>query len=52
VKIKLQLRKVVRPNISKTPNERWCMDLIDMSVGNTHKYIFSVVDKFSGFFID
>ena len=25
------------------------MDLIDMSVGNTHTYVFSLVDKFSGF---
>ena len=25
------------------------MDLIDMSVGNTHAYIFSLVDIFSGF---
>jgi len=26
------------------------MDLIDMSVGNTQKYIFSVVDTFSVFY--
>jgi len=32
---KLQFKKVVRPIISKTPNERWSMDWIDMSVGNT-----------------
>ena len=25
------------------------MDLIDMSVGNNHTYIFSLVDNFSGF---
>ena len=25
------------------------MDLIDMSVGNTQTYIFSLVDNFSGF---
>jgi len=46
--LKLQLKKIVRPIISKTPNERWSMCLIDISVGNTHKYIFSVVDNFSG----
>ena len=46
---KLQFKKVVRPIISKTPNERWSMDLIDMSVGNNHTYIFSLVDNFSGF---
>ena len=39
---KLQFKKVVRPIISKTPNEWWSMDLIDMSVGNTHTYIFSL----------
>jgi hypothetical protein len=26
------------------------MDSVDMSVGNTHKNIFSVVDNFSGFY--
>ena len=30
-------------------NERWSMDLIDMSVGNNHRYMFSLVDNFSGF---
>ena len=45
----IQFKKVVRPIISKTPNERWSMDLIDMSVGNSHTYIFSLVDNFSGF---
>ena len=49
---KLQFKKVVRPIISKTPNERWSMDLIDMSAGNNHTYIFSLVDNFSGFFMD
>ena len=29
--------------------ERWSMDLIDMSVGNTQTYFFSWVDNFSGF---
>ena len=47
---KLQFTEVVRPIISKTPNERWSMDLINMSVGNTHTYIFSLVDNFSGFY--
>lgn len=46
---KQPFKKVVRPIISKTPNERWNMDLIDMSVGVIHRYILSVVDNFSGF---
>ena len=43
------LKKIVTPIISKIPYERWSMDLIDMSVGNNHTYIFSLVDNFSGF---
>tara|TARA_R110000824_G_scaffold70899_3_gene181711 strand:+ start:1269 stop:2708 length:1440 start_codon:yes stop_codon:yes gene_type:complete len=46
---KQPFKKVVRPIISKTPNERWNMDLIDMSIGVIHRYILSVVDNFSGF---
>ena len=39
----------MKPILSKTPNERWSMDLIDMSVGASRRYILSVVDNFSGF---
>ena len=46
---KQPFKKVVRPIILKTPNERWNMDLIDMSIGVIHRYILSVVDNFSGF---
>jgi len=46
---KVPVKKVNKPIISKTSNERWSMDLIDMSLGNTHRYILSVVDNFSGF---
>ena len=43
------LKKLLDQFISKTPNERWSMYLIDMSVGNNHTYIFSLVDNFSVF---
>ena len=46
---KVPVKKVNRPIISKTSNERWGMDLISMTVGNTNRYIFTVVDNFSGF---
>ena len=46
---KQPFNKVVKPILSKTPNERWSMDLIDMSVGASRRYILSVVDNFSGF---
>jgi transposase InsO family protein len=43
------LKVVNRPITAKVPNERWGMDLVDMSVGNDTRYIMSVVDSFSGF---
>ena len=43
------IKKVNKPITSKTSNERWQMDLIDMSLGNYHIYILTVVDNFSGF---
>jgi len=46
---KVPVKKVNRPIISKTSNERWGMDLISMVVGNTNRFIFTVVDNFSGF---
>jgi hypothetical protein len=41
--------KVIKPIKSNAVNERWGMDLIDMSIQNTHRYIMSVVDNFSGY---
>ena len=46
---KVPVKKVNNPVISKTSNERWGMDLVSMIQGNTNRYIFSVVDNFSGF---
>jgi transposase InsO family protein len=50
---KVPQRKVIRPIIAKAPNERWGMDLIDMSTGpqatRTFNYILTVVDFFSGY---
>jgi transposase InsO family protein len=46
-------KKVISPIITHNPNERWGMDLIDMSVGplalRTRRYILTVVDYFSGY---
>ena len=36
---KLQFKKVVRPILSKTPNERWTMDLIRKLLNRTAKTI-------------
>jgi hypothetical protein len=46
--------KVISPIVTKYPNQRWGIDLIDMSVGpqanRTHRrYILTVVDYFSGY---
>ena len=46
---KVPVKKVNNPVISKTSNERWGMDLISMIQDNNSRYIFSVVDNFSGF---
>lgn len=46
---KTPITKVIKTIKTKTVNERWGMDLIDMSVGASHRYIFTVVDYFSGY---
>lgn len=50
---KVPQRKVIRPIVAKAANERWGMDLIDMSYGpaanRTTQYILTVVDYFSGY---
>ena len=48
-----QKKKVIRPISSKASNERFGIDLIDMSFGpmghRTDRYIFTCVDNFSGY---
>jgi transposase InsO family protein len=49
-----QRKKVIRPVSSKASNERWGIDLIDMSFGpvghgRTERFIFTCVDNFSGY---
>ena len=50
---KIPHKKVISPIVAKAPNERWGMDLIDMSYGplahRTHRYILTVIDYFSGY---
>jgi transposase InsO family protein len=46
---KVPVKNGNKPINSKTSNERWGMDLINMSIGNTYRYSLSVVDNFSGF---
>ena len=41
--------KIISPIKANASNERWGMDLIDMSVGVIHRYILTVVDYFSGY---
>jgi transposase InsO family protein len=46
-------KRVISPIVAKAPNERWGMDLIDMSHGplanRTYRYILTVIDYFSGY---
>ena len=50
---KIPHKQVISPIVAKAPNERWGMDLIDMSFGplanRTHRYILTVIDYFSGY---
>ena len=50
---KIPHKQVISPIVAKAPNERWGMDLIDMSYGplanRTHRYILTVIDYFSGY---
>jgi transposase InsO family protein len=50
---KIPHKRVISPIVAKAPNERWGMDLIDMSFGpnanRTHRYILTVIDYFSGY---
>jgi transposase InsO family protein len=45
--------KVIAPIVTQRPNQRWGMDLIDMSIGmgpnRLTRYILTVVDYFSGY---
>jgi hypothetical protein len=50
---KIPHKKVISPIVAKAANERWGMDLIDMSFGlnanRTNRYILTVIDYFSGY---
>ena len=50
---KVPHKQVISPIVAKAPNERWGMDLIDMSFGTlpnrTNRYILTVIDYFSGY---
>ena len=50
---KIPHKKVISPIVAKAPNERWGMDLIDMSHGplanRMNRYILTVIDYFSGY---
>ena len=46
---KQPVRKINRPIKTRRSNERWGIDMIHMTVGNAHRYIFTCVDYFSGY---